>query len=27
MNRDVINILGENAKLANGLYGMMPYRW
>ena len=27
MNQDVLNILGENAKLTNGLYGMMPYRW
>lgn len=27
MNTDVIGILGDNRALANGLYGMMPYRW
>ncbi len=27
MNRDVLNILGENAQLAAGLYGVFPYLW
>lgn len=27
MNTDVLNILGDNARLADGLYGVMPYRW
>ena len=27
MNRDVLNILGENAPLAAGYYGVFPYLW
>lgn len=27
MNQDVINILGENAALAEGYYGVVPYLW
>jgi branched-chain amino acid transport system substrate-binding protein len=27
MNRDVLNILGANAGLANGMYGVFPYLW
>lgn len=27
MNRDVLNILGDNAPLAAGLYGVFPYGW
>ena len=27
MNRDVLNILGENAALAAGYYGVFPYLW
>ena len=27
MNRDVLNILGENAPLAVGYYGVFPYLW
>lgn len=27
MNRDVLNILGENAALANGYYGVFPNLW
>ncbi len=26
-NQDVLNILGENAQIANGFYGMMPSLW
>jgi len=27
MNRDILNILGENAPLAIGYYGVFPYLW
>lgn len=27
MNRDVLNVLGENATLAAGYYGVFPYLW
>ncbi len=27
MNRDVLNLLGENAELAVGLYGVFPWYW
>ena len=27
MNTDVLNILGQNAALANGMYGIMPSNW
>ena len=27
MNRDVLNVLGENAALAAGYYGVFPYLW
>ena len=27
MNRDVLNVLGENAPLAAGYYGVFPYLW
>ncbi len=27
INRDVLNILGENAPLASGYYGVFPYLW
>ena len=27
MNRDVLNILGQNAPLAAGYYGVLPYLW
>lgn len=27
MNRDLLNLLGENAELAEGFYGVMPLKW
>lgn len=27
MNTDVLNVLGENAVAANGMYGVFPYNW